>query len=244
MELIIVESPVKAKTLKIFLGKNYQVKASMGHVRDLPKKELGVDIENDFQPKYIIPPKARKVISELKKEAEKVKTTILACDEDREGEAIAWHLSEVLDLKNPKRIVFHEITKTAIDNALKEPRHIDMNLVDSQQARRILDRIVGYKLSPFLWKKVVKGLSAGRVQSVAVRLVVEREREIKKFVAQEYWSIEALLKKLNKEFTAFLIKENGKIIDKLEIKNKQGADRILKDLENAEYIVENVEKKR
>ena len=243
MDLIVVESPTKARTISKFLGKQYKVLSSFGHVRDLPKRELGVDVENNFQPKYVIPPKAKKTISELKKESAKAENTILATDEDREGEAIAWHLKEALKLKNPDRIVFHEITKTAIDNALKSPRHIDMNLVDAQQARRILDRIVGYKLSPFLWKKISKGLSAGRVQSVAVRLVVEREREIEKFIPVEYWNVEALLKKADKEFTAQLSKKDGKSIDKLEVKNRTEADKILSDLNGAEYIVENVEKK-
>jgi len=243
MILLLVESPTKARTLKTFLGKNYEVKASFGHVRDLPKRELGVDVENNFEPKYVIPPKAKKIIAELKKDSAKAENTILATDEDREGESIAWHLQEALKLKNPKRIAFHEITKTAIENALKSPRHIDMNLVSAQQARRILDRIVGYKISPFLWKKVAKGLSAGRVQSVAVRLIVDKEREIEKFIAQEYWSIEALLKKIDKEFTAFLIKKDGKSVDKLEIRNKTEADKILQDLNNADYIVEKVEKK-
>ena len=176
--LVIVESPTKGRTIEKFLGKDYKVLSSFGHIRDLPKKELGVDVEHNFEPKYVIPAKAKKIISQLKKEVKKADNTILATDEDREGEAIAWHLQEALKLKNPQRIVFHEITKTAINDALKKPREIDMNLVDAQQARRILDRIVGYKLSPFLWKKVVKGLSAGRVQSVAVRLIVEKEREI------------------------------------------------------------------
>ncbi len=243
MNLVIVESPTKARTLKQFLGKNYQVLASMGHVRDLPEKELGVDIEHNFEPKYVIPIKARKVVSTLKKESVKADSTILATDEDREGESIAWHLKEALKLDNPQRIVFHEITKTAIDEAIKNPRRIDMNLVDAQQARRILDRIVGYKLSPFLWKKVSKGLSAGRVQSVAVRLVVEREREIQKFVPEEYWSIEALLKKEGEEFSASLIKESDKAIDRLYIKNKEEGDKILKNLKGAEYVVENVERK-
>lgn len=241
--LVIVESPTKARTIQKFLGNDFIIKPSFGHVRDLPKRELGVDVEKTFEPKYVVPPKAKKVIAELKKDSAKVDNTILATDEDREGESIAWHLQEALKLKNPQRIVFHEITKSAIENALKSPRKIDMNLVDAQQARRILDRIVGYKLSPFLWKKVNKGLSAGRVQSVAVRLVVEREREIEKFVATEYWSIEALLKKTNKEFTAFLTKKGDKTIDKLEIKNKAEADKVLQDLNNADYIVENVEKK-
>ena len=250
MQLLIVESPAKGRTISKFLGKDYKVLASFGHVRDLPKRELGIDVENNFEPKYIIPPKAKKVVAELKKESAKADSTILATDEDREGESIAWHLQEALKLKNPKRIVFHEITKTAIDQALKSPRRIDINLVDSQQARRILDRIVGYKLSPFLWKKVAKGLSAGRVQSVALRLVVEREREIEKFVAQEYWGIIASLKSQNpnpkirnNEFDATLTKKDGKIIDKLEIKNKAEADKILQDLNNANYIVESVEKK-
>ena len=243
MILLLVESPTKAKTLGKFLGKEYTVKASFGHVRDLPKGELGVDVEKNFQPKYVIPTKARKVVSELKKDSAKADNTILATDEDREGESIAWHLQEALKLKNPQRIVFHEITKTAIEKALENPRKIDMNLVDAQQARRILDRIVGYKLSPFLWKKVARGLSAGRVQSVALRLVVEKEREIEKFIAKEYWSLEALLKKAEKEFIASLIKKNGKTIEKLEIENKEEADKILNDLAGAEYIVESVEKK-
>ncbi|TSC95144.1 MAG: DNA topoisomerase I [Parcubacteria group bacterium Licking1014_1] len=250
MDLIIVESPTKGRTIEKFLGKNYKVLSSFGHVRDLPKGELGVDVENNFQPKYVIPLKARKVVSELKKEAARATETTLATDEDREGEAIAWHLAEALKLKNPKRIVFHEITKEAIQKALENPRGIDINMVNAQQARRILDRIVGYKLSPFLWKKVAKGLSAGRVQSVAVRLIVEKEREIEKFVAQEYWQIKAELQKPQKtnpnnqkSFVAMLIKKNGKPIARLEIKNKNEADEILEDLKNAEYIVENIEKK-
>ena len=243
--LLIVESPTKAKTLGRFLGKNYKVVASFGHVRDLPKRELGVDVEKNFEPKYVIPVKAKKVIAELKKDAKGADEVILATDQDREGESISWHLAEALKLKNPKRIVFHEITKTAIEHALNTPSKIDMNLVDAQQARRVLDRIVGYKLSPFLWKKISKGLSAGRVQSVAVRLVVEKEEEIKRFVAQEYWQIEALLKETGNQtqFSAFLTKENGKAIDKLEIKNKEHADKILTALENATYKIESIEKR-
>jgi len=245
--LVIVESPTKARTIQKFLGNDFIIKSSFGHVRDLPKGELGVDVENNFEPKYVILTKARKIITELKKDSAKADNTILATDEDREGESIAWHLKEALKLKNPERIVFHEITKTAIEKALEKPRKIDMNLVDAQQARRILDRIVGYKLSPFLWKKISKGLSAGRVQSVALKLVVEREREIEKFIAVEYWSIEALLKKPGeegtKEFPAFLIKKDGKTIDKIEIKNKEEADEILKNMTGAEYTVESVEKK-
>ncbi|MEK7664806.1 MAG: type I DNA topoisomerase [Patescibacteria group bacterium] len=243
MDLIIVESPTKSKTLQSFLGKDYKVLSSFGHVRDLPKGELGVDVENNFEPKYIVPTKAKKTVSLLKKESSSADSTILATDEDREGEAIAWHLAEALKLKNPKRIVFHEITKEAIQKALKNPRSIDINMVNAQQARRILDRIVGYKLSPFLWKKVAKGLSAGRVQSVAVKFVVDREREIEKFIPQEYWSVEAALEKNKKEFTAFLAKKNKEPITRLEIKNKKEADKILEDLKNANYVIENVEKK-
>jgi len=241
--LVIVESPTKARTIQKFLGNDFIIKSSFGHVRDLPKRELGVDIEKNFEPKYVIPPKAKKVISELKKESEKADNTILATDEDREGESIAWHLQEALKLKNPQRIVFHEITQTAIAKALESPRHIDMNLVDAQQARRVLDRIVGYKLSPFLWKKVARGLSAGRVQSVAVRLIVEREREIEKFIPIEYWNVSALLKKNEEKFEAGLIKKDEKVIDKLEIKNKAEADKILQDLNGADYVIESVEKK-
>ena len=250
MNLIIVESPTKSKTIAKFLGKGYKVLSSFGHVRDLPKNDLGVDIEKDFTPKYVIPVKAKKIISGLKKENKKAEKTILATDEDREGEAIAWHLSEVLGLKKPERIVFHEITKRAIEDAIKNPRQIDMNLVNAQQARRILDRIVGYKLSPFLWKKVVKGLSAGRVQSVAVRLVAEREKEIENFIKEEYWQIDALLKKQeienekrNNELAALLVKKDGKVIPKLGIKTKKETEEILKDLEGAEYKVADVEKK-
>src|SRR3990167_3618145 len=240
--LIIVESPTKAKTIQKFLGKNFLIKSSFGHVRDLPKRELGVDVDKNFEVKYVIPVKAKKVVAELKKDAKKVDDVILATDEDREGESISWHLMEALKLKNPKRIVFHEITKTAIDEALLHPGKIDMNLVNAQQARMVLDRIVGYKLSPFLWKKINKGLSAGRVQSVAVRLVVEKEEEIKNFVAVEYWTVEATLRpqitnnksQITNEFIAQLTEKDGEAIDKLEIKNRAQADEILRGLENAE----------
>ena len=252
MYLLLVESPTKSRTLKQFLGRGYKVAATFGHIRDLPKTEIGVDIKNDFNPKYVIPPKSRKIIKFLKEGVGKADLTILATDEDREGEAIAWHLAQILNLngKNPyQRIVFHEITKSAIEEALKNPRKIDFNLVNAQQARRILDRIVGYELSPFLWKKVARGLSAGRVQSVAVRLVVEREKEIENFVPQEYWTITAFLKKLTEngfpltEFEALLIKKEGKTIPKLGIKTKKEADEILEDLKGAEYKVINIEKK-
>src|SRR3989339_423940 len=242
--LVIVESPTKAKTIQKFLGKDFVIKSSFGHVRDLPKRELGIDVEKDFEVKYIVPTKAKKVVAELKKDSEKAGSTILATDEDREGEAIAWHLQEALKLKNPQRIVFHEITKTAIEAALKKPRKIDMHLVDAQQARRILDRIVGYKLSPFLWKKVAKGLSAGRVQSVAVRLIVERETEIKNFKAEEYWSLKAILKTdQGEEVAATLIKIGEKKLDKLAIKDREMIERILKELGGAAHTVEKVEKK-
>ena len=250
MQLVIVESPTKGNTIKRFLGPGYKVLSSYGHIRDLPEDEFGVEVENDFRPKYIIIPRARKTIQFLKKEAEKAELVILSTDPDREGEAIAYHLAYALNLNGAKpyqRIVFHEITKSAIEEAFKNPRKIDLNLVDAQQARRILDRIVGYKLSPFLWKKVARGLSAGRVQSVAVRLVVEREREIENFVPQEYWTITVQLQKCNEEraryIEALLVKKGGETIPKLGIKTKEEADKIVKDLKEAEYRVINIEKK-
>ncbi len=248
-KLVIVESPTKAKTIAKFLGKGYKVLSSFGHVRDLPKSKIGVDTENDFKPKYVIPTKQRKNVNTLKKAADKVDEILFATDEDREGEAISWHLSEILDVPEEKikRIVFHEITKTAIDEALKNPRPIDLRLVNAQQARRILDRLVGYELSPFLWRKVRRGLSAGRVQSVAVRLIVEREREREAFEKQEYWTIETLFKKDDLEFTAKLHAKDGKKLDKLAIKNQKEAEQILSDLQGSDYIVESVkrtEKKR
>ena len=189
--LVIVESPAKAKTIERFLGENYVVKSSFGHIRDLEKKDLGIDIEHNFQPKYEISPDKKAIVKELKQLAKEAKTVWLASDEDREGEAIAWHLFEVLGLKkeNTKRIVFHEITKDAILHAINNPRDIDKNLVDAQQARRVLDRLVGFEVSPVLWKKVKPSLSAGRVQSVAVKLIVEREREINHFVEQKYYKV-------------------------------------------------------
>ena len=244
MNLILVESPTKARTIQKFLGSEYKVLSSYGHIRDLPKSKLGIDTENNFKPQYIIPTKARKNLNILKKEAEKADLIILATDEDREGEAIAWHLTYALKLKDKKyqRITFHEITESAIKEALENPRDINIDLVDSQQARRILDRLVGYKLSPLLWKKIARGLSAGRVQSVTVRLVAEREEEIKNFKAQEYWSIVATLFN-SQEFQANLVKKNNEKIDKLDIKNKEQADEILKDLEKAEYIITDIKKR-
>ncbi len=246
MKILIVESPAKGKTIKKFLDQEYKVLASYGHIRDLPEDELGIDVEKNFQPKYIIPKKAEKTIDLLEKEMQKTDLVILATDEDREGESIAWHLVQALNLDKVKpyqRIVFHEITKPAIEKALQSPRKINNNLVDAQQARRVLDRIVGYKLSPFLWKKVARGLSAGRVQSVVVRLVVEREKEIEKFKPEEYWNIEALFQKEKKEFKSFLVKKDDKNIEKPGIKTKKETDAILKDLEKAKYKVERVEKK-
>ncbi|PJE57710.1 MAG: type I DNA topoisomerase [Candidatus Portnoybacteria bacterium CG10_big_fil_rev_8_21_14_0_10_38_18] len=250
MRLVIVESPTKAKTIKQFLGKDYSVESSFGHVRDLPEQELAIDIEHNFKPKYVIIPKARKTINQLREKAKKSKSIILATDEDREGEAIAWHLIKALGLdelkiKNEKlkieRIVFHEITKSAIEEAFKNPRGLDIKLVTAQQARRILDRLVGYKLSPLLWKKVARGLSAGRVQSVAVRLVVERQKEIDEFKPEEYWVIEAEFK--NKpNFIAVLTKKDNKIIPRLSIKTKIQAEEIVKDLKKAKYRVDNIEK--
>ncbi len=256
MKLIIVESPTKAKTISRFLGSGYKIESSFGHIRDLPKNNLGIEIENNFQPKYIIPAKAKKTVSQLKKAAKQATEIILATDEDREGEAIAWHLTQALGLDEEKtgRIVFHEITKEAITAALKTPRAIDLKLVNAQQARRILDRLVGYKLSPFLWKKVAKGLSAGRVQSVAVRLIVEREREIQAFKPQEYWTIEAELSRLDdvviseeqaqKTFWAKLHKENNKTLDKLAIGNREQAEKIARQLKGAKYQVVEVERKQ
>jgi DNA topoisomerase-1 len=252
MQLVIVESPTKAKTISKFLGKEYKIVASFGHVRDLPERKFGVDVKNNFKPTYVIIPKAKERIKEIEKETKKAKLVILSTDPDREGEAIAYHLAYLLKLGKQKpywRIVFHEITEKAIKEALKNPRKIDMNLVNAQQARRILDRIVGYKLSPLLWRKIAKGLSAGRVQSVALRLIVEREREIQNFKPKEYWTIEAKLKSQNSkvktegEFTAVLVKKNGKKLDQFAIKNEKEAKEIVEDLKGAEFKVSKIERK-
>ena len=247
-KLIIVESPAKANTIKKFLGGNTKVVASMGHVRDLPKSKLGINIEKDFEPEYINIRGKAELINSLKKEAKKAKTIYLATDPDREGEAIAWHLAYILGIPEDSvcRITFNEITKEAVKEAVKKPRKIDLNLTDAQQARRTIDRIVGYKISPVLWKKVKRGLSAGRVQSVAVKLICDREEEIENFVPAEYWNITAILsdKKTKKNFESKLV---GKNRDKIEIHSKEEVDDILKDLENANFIVEDVkvgEKKR
>jgi DNA topoisomerase-1 len=276
MKLIIVESPTKAKTISSFLGAGFEVLSSYGHVRDLPKSRLSIDVKNDFAPTYIIPVKAKENVEELRKTAAKADEIILASDEDREGEAIAWHLAQILEPTNTntqidtnntnktkkkhsrnsrtlvnsshaiiKRIVFHEITKSAIEEALKNPREIDMNLVDAQQARRVLDRLVGYELSPFLWHKIRYGLSAGRVQSVALRLVVEREREIQKFNREEYWTIEGIFSKTGdkKSFSAKLFSMDGKSIGKMGITDSTLAHEIVNALKDVKYNVSAVNKK-
>jgi DNA topoisomerase-1 len=269
--LVIVESPTKAKTISKFLGPEYVVESSYGHVRDLPKSKLGIDVEHDFAPQYIIPKKALVQVAELKKLASKAGEIILATDEDREGEAIAWHLAQILgpsdankrmdandtnkktnsrhsdefvDSHRVKRIAFHEITKYAIEEALTHPRELDMNLVDAQQARRILDRLVGYELSPFLWRKIRYGLSAGRVQSVAVRLIVEREREIEAFNKEEYWSIEGKFQKDKSVFRAKLQTSEGVPLGKMDIGSQAAAEKILDGLKGAKYSVGNVSTKQ
>ncbi len=236
MNLVIVESPTKARTLAIFLGDDYRIEASYGHIRDLPQKRLGIGIENDFEPEYTQTVKQKERTISLKRLSVDAQKIYLATDPDREGEAIAWHISQVLSAqKKVLRVTFHEITKTAIEEALKTPGEIDMKLVDAQQARRILDRLVGYKLSPLLWKKIRRGLSAGRVQSVAVRLVVEREREIEAFKPEEYWDINVVLK--NVQSSVFSVRFIG------EIKNQTDAEEIEKKLLNTEYRVLNIDKK-
>ena len=242
-KLIIVESPAKANTIKKFLGGKTKVVASMGHIRDLPKSKLGVNIENNFEPEYINIRGKGDLIKSLKKDAKSAKKVYLATDPDREGEAIAWHLAHILDIPedSKSRVTFNEITKTAVQKAIKEPRQIDINLVNAQQARRVLDRIVGYKISPVLWKKVRKGLSAGRVQSVAVKLIVDREKEIEDFIPEEYWNIIAKLldEKSKKGFDAKLVGKNNK---KLEIHSKEEVDEILDNIKDAKFIVKEVKK--
>jgi DNA topoisomerase I len=276
MELIVVESPTKARTISKFVGKDYVVESSYGHVRDLPKSKIGIDVKHDFEPTYVIPIKAEPVVENLKALAAKATRVILATDEDREGEAIAWHLIRALNLdgkdvkavKSKKkkdaddtapaattpvsaarpieRIVFHEITKDAILHALENPRALDLNLVDAQQARRVLDRLVGYELSPFLWRKIRYGLSAGRVQSVAVRLVVERERLIQAFNKEEYWSIEAMFEtdgkgaKAKSQFPAILQAINGKAVGKMGITAEHDAKHIIEELNGAKYHIESI----
>ncbi len=242
-KLVIVESPAKAKTIKKYLGRTYDVVASMGHVRDLPKSKLGVDVEHDFEPKYINIRKQSETIKKLKAAAKDKDKIFLATDPDREGEAISWHLAHLLgvDLKEKNRVTFNEITKSGVKSGMAAPRRVDESLVNSQQARRILDRLVGYKLSPFLWKKVKSGLSAGRVQSVTVRMIVDRENEIRSFIPQEYWTIEAslLTDTAAKPFIAKFYGQNGK---KMELHTKEETDAVLADLRNADYVVESVKK--
>lgn len=238
-KLVIVESPSKAGTIKKYLGKGYNVMASMGHVIDLPKSQIGIDEENNFQPRYITIRGKGDLIKELKKEAKNAKKIYLATDPDREGEAISWHLANTLgiDAKSKCRITFNEITKKAVTNAIKEPREIDEKLVCAQQARRVLDRIVGYKISPLLWKKVKKGLSAGRVQSVATKLICDREDEIQSFKEEEYWTIDANLLKGKKKISAKFYGKNNK---KMDIKSKQEADKILEVIKNESFVVSEI----
>lgn len=241
-KLVIVESPSKAKTIGKYLGATYKVVASVGHIRDLPKSKLGVDVENDFDPQYINIRGKGDIIKDLKKESKNASEIYLATDPDREGEAISWHLAHILalDPEDVKRIEFNEITKDTVKNAIAKPRSIDQGLVDAQQARRVLDRLVGYQISPLLWRKVQKGLSAGRVQSVALKILCDREEEIKNFKPEEYWNIFATLEK-NGEFTAKLIKKDSK---KIKISNKNENDDIITILENKSFLVEKVDKKQ
>ena len=242
-DLIIVESPSKIRTIKRYLDKDSEVIASNGHLRDLPKSKLGVDIEHNFEPHYINIKGKESLIKEIRKKAKKYDRVLLAGDPDREGEAISWHLAQLLglDLNDKNRVTFNEITETGVKNGMKNPRKIDMNLVDAQQARRVLDRIVGYKLSPFLWRKIRRGLSAGRVQSAAVKMICDREEEIRRFVPSEYWSIDAELSPSENgmRFLAKLALVDG---EKADLKDKSDADKILSRLDGAEYIVKSVKK--
>ena len=241
--LVIVESPAKVKTIKKFLGKNYEVVASNGHVRDLPKSQLGIDVEHDFEPKYITIRGKGELLASLRKEVKKADKVFLATDPDREGEAISWHLISALKLedKDISRISFNEITKTAVRDSLKNAREIDMNLVDAQQARRVLDRIVGYEISPILWKKVKRGLSAGRVQSVALRIICDREDEINAFIPEEYWKLDAQfhVEGQKKPLTASFYGKDG---SKLDIHNQEEMEQILSELEGKEAEIRNVKK--
>ncbi len=242
--LVIVESPAKAKTISKILGKDFAVKASVGHIKDLPVKEMGIDIENDFTPNYIVIPGKEKVIKELKKASKDVEEIYIAPDPDREGEAIAWHIADEVKGKSKKiyRIKFNEITKSAVLESMKNPGQIDMQKVDAQQARRVLDRLVGYELSPLLWRKVRRGLSAGRVQSVAVRLVVEREREIEAFKQEEYWSVNAEFEGSKKpQFWAKLFKFNN---EKVDIKNADVANAVVENLKDSRYILTKIDRKK
>ncbi|HEN0475872.1 TPA: type I DNA topoisomerase [Streptococcus agalactiae] len=240
--LVIVESPAKAKTIEKYLGRNYKVVASVGHIRDLKKSSMSIDFENNYEPQYINIRGKGPLINDLKKEAKKAKKVYLASDPDREGEAISWHLAHILDLdkEDRNRVVFNEITKDAVKNAFVEPRQINMDLVDAQQARRVLDRIVGYSISPILWKKVKKGLSAGRVQSVALKLIIDRENEIKAFQPEEYWTIDGSFKKGTRKFNATFYGLDGK---KFKLSNNEDVKTVLKRIKTNEFLVEKVEKK-
>ena len=240
--LVIVESPAKAKTIEKYLGRNYKVLASVGHIRDLKKSTMSVDFENNYEPEYINIRGKGPLINDLKKEAKKAKQVYLASDPDREGEAISWHLAHILNLDehDKNRVVFNEITKDAVKNAFKEPRQIDMDLVDAQQARRVLDRIVGYSISPILWKKVKKGLSAGRVQSVALKLIIDRENEINAFKPEEYWTIDGTFKKGARQFQASFYSINGK---KMKLATNDDVKNVLSQIKSNEFTVESVEKK-
>ena len=242
--LVVVESPTKARTVKKLLDRKYEVVASMGHIKDLPRSQLGVDVDHEFTPKYVVPKGKGPIIKELKAAAKKASAVYLATDPDREGEAISWHLASILNPVNPKikRIEFHEVTKEAVGKALRTPRDIDTNLVNAQQARRILDRLVGYKISPLLWRKIRGGLSAGRVQSVAVRLICEREQEIEAFVPQEYWSIAARLAREGED-TPFVARLVGKGGEKIEIPNEAAAKAILQELERLPFGVTEIRRK-
>ncbi|WP_408602597.1 type I DNA topoisomerase [Streptococcus mutans] len=240
--LVIVESPAKAKTIEKYLGRSYKVVASVGHIRDLKKSSMSIDFDNNYEPQYINIRGKGPLINSLKKEAKNAKQIFLASDPDREGEAISWHLAHILDLdlKGKNRVVFNEITKDAVKNAFVEPRQIDMDLVDAQQARRVLDRIVGYSISPILWKKVKKGLSAGRVQSVALKLIIDRENEIKAFKPEEYWSIDGFFKKVNKRFQANFYGLDNK---KTKLKSNDDVKKVLTRIKNDDFLVDKVEKK-
>ncbi|HHF7062682.1 type I DNA topoisomerase [Streptococcus mutans] len=240
--LVIVESPAKAKTIEKYLGRSYKVVASVGHIRDLKKSSMSIDFNNNYEPQYINIRGKGPLINSLKKEAKNAKQIFLASDPDREGEAISWHLAHILDLdlKGKNRVVFNEITKDAVKNAFVEPRQIDMDLVDAQQARRVLDRIVGYSISPILWKKVKKGLSAGRVQSVALKLIIDRENEIKAFKPEEYWSIDGFFKKVNKKFQANFYGLDNK---KTKLKSNDDVKKVLTRIKNDDFLVDKVEKK-
>lgn len=244
--LVIVESPTKAKTIGQFLGKEFKVESSYGHVRDLPKSKLGIDVDNNFEPQYIVPRKSQPQVTILKKLAAKATRIILATDEDREGEAIAWHISHILDPEQSKdmdRIVFHEITESAIQSALDHPRKLDDNLINAQQGRRILDRLVGYKLSPFLWKKIARGLSAGRVQSVALKLIVEREEEIKNFNSENYFTVSGEFEVKNGNISTQLSKIKGEVIAKLGLQKADEVEKILEEVKKSSFSVSNVERK-